>query len=107
MPNDLISRTSALKAIRALCDTTDCNIAIMPDVAEVLGELPAVDAEPAEQMAAARAELITALERLKVETGSLACLGCGYEHSCSTHGCAIIREAVALVKVKTDNGAAQ
>ena len=38
-------------------------------------------------------ELITALEHLKVETGSLACLGCGYEHNCSTHGCAIIRAA--------------
>ncbi len=38
-------------------------------------------------------ELITALEHLKVETGSLACLGCGHEHNCSTHGCAIIQEA--------------
>lgn len=35
-------------------------------------------------------ELITALRGLKVETGSLACLGCGYEHSCGIHGCAII-----------------
>lgn len=38
-------------------------------------------------------ELITALQRLKVETGSIACLGCGHEHSCGIHGCAIIREA--------------
>lgn len=38
-------------------------------------------------------ELITALHRLKVETGSIACLGCGYEHNCGIHGCAIIREA--------------
>lgn len=38
-------------------------------------------------------ELITALRRLKVETGSLACLGCGHEHNCDIHGCAIIREA--------------
>ena len=38
-------------------------------------------------------ELITALRRLKVETGSLACLGCGNEHNCDIHGCAIIREA--------------
>lgn len=37
-------------------------------------------------------ELITALHRLKVETGSIACLGCGYEHNCGIHGCAIIRE---------------
>ena len=39
-------------------------------------------------------ELIAALRRLKVQTGSLACLGCGHEHNCSTSGCAIIREAV-------------
>lgn len=39
-------------------------------------------------------ELIKALRRLKVRTGSIACLGCGYEHNCGIHGCAIIREAV-------------
>lgn len=39
-------------------------------------------------------ELITALQRLKVETESIACLGCGHEHNCGIHGCAIIREAV-------------
>jgi len=26
-------------------------------------------------------ELVNALRRLKVEIGSLACLGCGYEHN--------------------------
>lgn len=39
-------------------------------------------------------ELIKALRRLKVRTGSISCLGCGYEHNCGIHGCAIIREAV-------------
>ena len=38
-------------------------------------------------------ELIQALNRLKVQTGSLACLGCGYEHNCTTKGCRILREA--------------
>lgn len=38
-------------------------------------------------------ELIAALRRLKVETGSLVCLGCGYEHNCSVHGCHIIQIA--------------
>ena len=33
------------------------------------------------------------MQRLKVETGSIACLGCGHEHNCGIHGCAIIREA--------------
>ena len=37
--------------------------------------------------------LVTALRRLRVETGSLPCLGCGYDHHCSTKGCAILREA--------------
>lgn len=35
-----------------------------------------------------------ALKRLKVETGSLACSGCGKEHNCGIHGCAIIRDAL-------------
>jgi len=39
-------------------------------------------------------EIIKALSNLKVETGSLICLGCGHEHNCSTHGCAIINAAV-------------
>ena len=39
-------------------------------------------------------ELIQALNCLKVQTGSLACLGCGYEHNCTTKGCRILREAV-------------
>lgn len=38
--------------------------------------------------------LIRALKRLSVETGSLACLGCGHENSCGVRGCALIREAV-------------
>ena len=41
-----------------------------------------------------RHELIAALKRLKVETGSLVCLGCGYEHNCGIHGCAQNRAAV-------------
>lgn len=38
-------------------------------------------------------DLIRSLRQLKVETGSLACLGCGHEHNCGIHGCAIIRQA--------------
>ena len=37
---------------------------------------------------------MAALKRLKVETGSLACAGCGKEHNCGVHGCAIIQEAL-------------
>lgn len=42
--------------------------------------------------------LVSALRRLRVETGSIACLGCGFEHGCSVHGCAIIREAADLIE---------
>ena len=38
-------------------------------------------------------ELVNAIRRLKVETGSLACMGCGREHNCGVSGCAIMREA--------------
>ena len=47
-------------------------------------------------------ELITALNQLKVETGSLACLGCVYADHCSIHGCAIIRAAVDRISGKVD-----
>lgn len=38
-------------------------------------------------------KLVELLRKVKIETGSMACLGCGYEHNCSLHGCAILREA--------------
>lgn len=46
--------------------------------------------------------LLKALARLRVETGSLACLGCGYEHNCSTKGCRILREAADLIRQLSD-----
>ena len=45
-----------------------------------------------------RNELLKALKRLKVETGSLVCFGCGHEHNCSVHGCAIIRKAIKVIE---------
>lgn len=45
-------------------------------------------------------DLLAALRQLKVQTGSLACLGCGREHNCGIHGCAILREAIAFVEKK-------
>ena len=38
--------------------------------------------------------LLQALKRLRVETGGMACLGCGHERDCGVRGCAIIRKAV-------------
>ena len=43
-------------------------------------------------------EIIKALRCLRVETGSLSCLGCGHEHSCNVHGCAILREAADMIE---------
>ena len=50
-------------------------------------------------------ELLKALARLRVETGSLACLGCGHEHNCSTRGCAILRAAADLIERLTAENA--
>lgn len=43
-------------------------------------------------------DLLAALRRLKVETGSLVCLGCGYEDDCGVHGCAILRKTIAWLE---------
>ena len=47
-------------------------------------------------------EILTALRRLKVETGSLVCMGCGREHDCGIHGCRIVQEAADLIEKLTD-----
>lgn len=47
--------------------------------------------------------LLQVLRRLQVETGSLACMGCGYEHNCGVHGCAIIRDAVERLSAREDD----
>lgn len=39
-------------------------------------------------------ELISALNRMKVQTGSLDCKGCGYERYCSAQVCHVIQRAV-------------
>ena len=46
-------------------------------------------------------DLLAALRRLKVETGSIACLGCGYEHNCSVRGCRIMRVAAERLEQLT------
>ena len=49
-----------------------------------------------------REELLRALRRMAPETGSLHCLGCGHEHSCSTHGCAVVNAAVLEINMLAD-----
>ena len=46
-------------------------------------------------------KLIDALRRMAPETGSLICLGCGYERRCSVHGCAVLQAAVGRLEELT------
>ena len=51
-------------------------------------------------------EIIKALRRIAVNTGTLNCLGCGYEHNCGVHGCRVLREAAdRLEELQTENDA--
>ena len=51
-------------------------------------------------------EIVKWLRSNKVETGSLLCLGCGYQHHCSVHGCAVMRAAAdAMENLMTENAA--
>ena len=43
-------------------------------------------------------EFIRQLEVLAVEKRPTACFGCGMEHDCSVHGCAVIKKAISLLK---------
>lgn len=43
-------------------------------------------------------ELLDSMKRLKVQTGSLACLGCAHENDCGIHGCTILREMIAWLE---------
>lgn len=46
--------------------------------------------------------LLADLKWLKVETGSLACMGCGREHNCGVHGCAVLRETADVLQEYVD-----
>ena len=53
-------------------------------------------------------DLVSAIRRLKVETGSLACMGCGHEHNRGVSGCAVMREAAdRIVNQRTHIAALQ
>ena len=42
------------------------------------------------------------LHRLAIEHRPEACLGCGLEHDCFVHGCAVIRKALRLLGGESD-----
>lgn len=41
--------------------------------------------------------LTAQLQRLVVEERPGACVGCGFEHNCKTHGCAVLRKISRIV----------
>ena len=51
-------------------------------------------------------EIAEKLRDMAVNTGTLNCLGCGFEHNCSVHGCAVLKQAAELILAKrlTDVG---
>ena len=46
---------------------------------------------------------LRAVKRMKVETGSMVCFGCGFEHNCSMYGCAILRNAAEHMEAALAN----
>lgn len=54
---------------------------------------------PAERM---MPDELRQLHRLAIERRPEACLGCGLEHDCSVHGCAVIRKALQLLGGEAD-----
>lgn len=42
------------------------------------------------------------LVQMSRNTGTLNCLGCGYEHSCSIHGCAVLKQAAEALEKASD-----
>lgn len=48
-------------------------------------------------------ELLKQAEVLAVERRPEACLGCGFEHSCSIHGCAVIKKLIERARAERDN----
>ena len=51
-----------------------------------------------------RKELARRLRQMAVTTGDLSCLGCGYEHNCGVHGCAVHKRAADLLAPAVDIG---
>lgn len=45
-----------------------------------------------------RKMLVKRLHEMAVETGGLNCLGCGVEHSCGIHGCAVLKQAAEMIE---------
>ena len=49
-------------------------------------------------------QLVKALSRLAINTGPLACSGCGHEHNCRSCGCRVIRAAAERLEAYAKTG---
>ena len=49
-----------------------------------------------------RRKLARRLRQMAVTTGALNCWGCGHEHSCGVHGCAVLKRAADLLAPAVD-----
>lgn len=49
-----------------------------------------------------RREVARRMREMAVNTGALNCLGCGYEHNCGVHGCAVLKRAADLLAPEVD-----
>jgi hypothetical protein len=47
-------------------------------------------------------ELTRMLRRLAIEKRPFACIGCGLEHRCSLHGCAVLKRSAEILNAMTD-----
>ena len=45
-------------------------------------------------------EVVAWLRTNAVETGSLICFGCGYEHHCGIQGCRVLLEAAKIIEAE-------
>ncbi len=48
-------------------------------------------------------EIACRLQQMAVNTGTLNCLGCGYEQNCTIHGCRILKEAAQRLLKQEEN----
>lgn len=44
-------------------------------------------------------EIVRRLRRIAID--KFRCFGCGYEHNCGIHGCAVVRDAVTTIETLT------
>lgn len=89
---------SILDHTRSMAKEADADEIWKEDIAALEFAITALRSMPEAGEPMEHKELTAQLRRMSVETGSLVCLGCGYEHNCGIHGCALLRQAVETIE---------